>query len=212
MALHCGETAKRFLFAEQVVDKLKDKARNQLGPWDRASLGEGYLLLEKFDQAAESYASAAAAAAGLHQNIAVMRSQARRNLKAMGKNAKLMDAHLPVPRVLAYTGHMVDAPGRMPPRLPADKIGCLRNEISRRLDACGALHGFGTAARGTDILVLEELAARGLTATLVLPFPQAHFEATSVGSTWNKRLEKLKPPPASSSVHRCSMRCLHPIN
>jgi tetratricopeptide (TPR) repeat protein len=195
MALHCGEMGKRFSLAEQVVNKLKDTPRGQLGAWDRASLAEGYLLLEKFDQAAEWYASAAAAAAGLHQNIAVMRAQARRNLKAMGRADNLMDGRLPVPRVLAYTGHMVDAPARSPPRLPKEKVGQLRNEISRRLDGWGALHGFGTAARGTDILVLEELAARGLTATVVLPLPQADFEAISVGGTWNKRLQKLKATP-----------------
>jgi len=195
MALHCGETAKRYLYAGQVVGLLKDKDRSRLNPWDRASLGEGYLLLEKFDQAADWYASAAAAAAGLHQDIAVMRAQARRNLKAMGKSENLMDTCLPVPRVLAYTGHMVDELGRVPPRLPKEKVGALRREISRRLEGWGALHGFGTAARGTDILVLEELGKRGLTATVVLPFPQADFEATSVGGTWNERLQTLRAIP-----------------
>jgi tetratricopeptide (TPR) repeat protein len=192
MALLCGDTTKRSQLAQQVVDKLKDKPKAQLGSWDRASLGEGYLLLEKFERAAEWYDAAAAAAAGLHQNIAVMRAQARRNLKAMGRDESLMDAHLPVPRVLAYMGHMVDAPGRTSSRLPPEKIGRLRNEINRRFDGWGAVHGFGTAARGTDILVLEALAQRGLTATVVLPFPRADFETISVGGTWNKRLEALE--------------------
>jgi tetratricopeptide (TPR) repeat protein len=191
MALLCGETARHFQLAQQVVDKLKDTPRAELGPWDRASLGEGYLLLEKFEQAADWYSAAAAAAAGLHQNIAVMRAQARRDLKAKGRDERSMDACLPVPRVLAYMGHMVDAPGRTPSRLPAEKIGRLRNEIKRRIEGWGALHGFGTAARGTDILVLETLAEHALTATVVLPFPRPDFETVSVGGTWNKRLEAL---------------------
>jgi hypothetical protein len=191
MALHCGDTARRWQLAQQVVDKLEDKPKAELDAWERASLAEGYLLTEKFDQAAAWYSAAAVAATGLHQNIAVMRAQARRNLKAMGRDGALMDAHLPVPRVLAYVGHMVDAPGRMTPRLPAAKIGSLRNAIRQRFDKWGALHGFGTAARGADILVLETLAERGLTATVVLPFPRADFETTSVGGTWNQKLAEL---------------------
>jgi hypothetical protein len=120
-----------------------------------------------------------------------MRAQARRNLKAMGRDGALMDAHLPVPRVLAYVGHMVDAPGRMTPRLPAAKIGALRKAIKQRIDKWGAVHGFGTAARGADIVVLETLAARTLTATVVLPFPRADFETTSVGGGWNQKLADL---------------------
>lgn len=192
MALACGILAKRFQIAQQVVDKLGGKAGNQLDAWDRASLGEGYLLLEKFERAAEWYASAAAAAAGLHQNIAVMRAQARRNLEALGRDASLMDAHLPVPRVLVYMGHMTDAPDRARPRLPPEKVGRLRNEIACRIEGWGAVHGFGTAARGTDILVLGILADRGLTATVVLPFPRADFENSSVGGSWNRDLRALE--------------------
>jgi hypothetical protein len=192
MALLRGDKAKSQQLAQQVVDGLKDKPKAELDAWQRASLGEGYLLLENFEQAKEWYSAAAATAAGLHQNIAVMRTQARRNLKALGRDAALVDACLPVPRVLAYVGHIVDEPKRTPPRLPQAKIGSLRNEIKRRLDGWGALHGFGTAARGTDILVLETLAERGLTATVVLPFPRAAFEKTSVGGDWNQRLRALE--------------------
>jgi hypothetical protein len=192
MALMCGDTGKRFLIAQQVVDKLKDKPKTQMDHWERASLAEGYLLLEKVEQAAEWYGAASAAAAGKPQDIAVMRIQARRNLKAMGRAEGAMDAALPVPRVLAYMGHMPDAPGRTPARLPAGKIGSLRKEIDRRIDGWGALYGFGTAARGTDILVLEALARRGLTATVVLPFPYKDFEASSVGGDWTRRLQDVR--------------------
>jgi tetratricopeptide (TPR) repeat protein len=203
MALLCRDTAKRWQLAQQVVDKLKDKPKAQLDAWERASLGEGYLLLERFEQAAEWYSAAAAASAGLHQNIAVMRAQARRNLKALGRDEALMDAHLPVPRVLAYMGHMVDSPERPTPRLPPAKIGRLRNAIKQRFDKWGVLHGFGTAARGTDILVLETLAERGLTATVVLPFPRADFETTSVGDSWNQRLQALE---GNGGLHFISLR------
>jgi tetratricopeptide (TPR) repeat protein len=191
MALHCGDTATRFAIAQQVCNTLSGRPKNALTHWDLATLGECCLLREKFDDAKDWYSRAAAAAAGLPQDRAVMRAQARRNLEAMGKQKDLMDACLPVPRVLAYTGHMVDEPGRKEARLPATKVGRLRNEIRRRLKNLGALHGFGTAARGSDIIVLEALHERGLTATIVIPFPAAAFKTTSLGDSWNERFDNL---------------------
>jgi hypothetical protein len=43
--------------------------------------------------------------------------------------------------------------------------------------------------------VLEELSKRGLTATVVLPFPEADFVALSVGGDWNERLARVKQTP-----------------
>ena len=40
--------------------------------------------------------------------------------------------------------------------------------------------------------MLETLAESGLSATVVLPFPQAAFESTSVGGDWNRRLQTLR--------------------
>jgi len=78
-------------------------------------------------------------------------------------------------------------------------FGRLRNEIKRRFNGWGALHGFGTAARGTDILVLETLAERGLTATVVLPFPRADgvggAARTVAGLAFHPDCVR-RPPPA----------------
>jgi tetratricopeptide (TPR) repeat protein len=192
MALHCGDSDQCRHVASQVATLLKARPLDKLDAWDKASLGEAYLLQEHFKDARHWYSQAAAAAAGLHQNIAVMRRQARLNLKALGQAENLMDEVLPVPRVLAYIGHMTDAPGRAQPRLPPAKIGTLRKALREKLGAWGLLHGFGSAARGTDMLVLETLAESGMSATAVLPFPQADFEASSVGGDWNRRLHLLQ--------------------
>ncbi|MEO8136244.1 MAG: tetratricopeptide repeat-containing protein, partial [Betaproteobacteria bacterium] len=195
MALYCGDEAKMYHYAEKVIETLRERPVDSLDYWDMATLGEGYLLKKRFDDARDWYARAVGKAAGLHQNIAVMRRQARQNLKALNRPPDQLDDVLPVPRVLAYIGHMVDTPGRAPPRFPASKVGAVRLAIRAQIAQHGALHGFGCAARGADLLFLEELARRGLTATIVLPFPEPDFCAVSVGGPWDSRFAKLRETP-----------------
>ena len=192
MALQCGDEARMYQVAGEVRDKLLKLESAKLTHWDLATLGEADLLWKRFDDARDWYGKAAGKAAGLHQDIAVMRRQARLNLEALGQPREKFDDVLPVPRVLAYFGHMVDADNRPTPRFSKEKIGPLRNAIRSRIEKYGALHGFGQAARGTDLIVLEELVKRDLTATVVLPFPEEEFLALSVGGTWNERFAKLR--------------------
>lgn len=192
MALQCGDQARMYQVAGQVRDSLLELDPAKLTHWDLATLGEAFLLLQRFDDARDWYARAAGKAAGLHQDIAVMRRQARLNLEALRQPRDKLDGVLPVPRVLAYFGHMVDADDRPTPRFPAGKVGDLRKVIRSRIEKLGALHGYGQAARGTDLIVLEELIRSGLTATVVLPMPEADFVALSVGDKWAERFAKLK--------------------
>ena len=192
MALYCGDQSKMHQYAGKVVEALRERPMDKLDHWNLATLGEGFMLNGRFDDARAWYARAAAKAAGLHQDIAVMRRQARQNLTALNRPRNQFDDVLPVPRVLAYFGHMVDAPGRNPPRFPASKVGAVRLAIRSRIEQFGMLHGFGCAARGTDLLFLDELAKRELTATVVLPFPEAGFLVTSVGGNWDTLFANLR--------------------
>ena len=81
-----------------------------------ATIGEAYLLLSDLDNAKKWYGKAVALRPEAHQDTAVMRRQARRNLQNLGLDSNLLDDVLDVPRVAAFTGHMVDVPGRIPPR------------------------------------------------------------------------------------------------
>jgi tetratricopeptide (TPR) repeat protein len=195
MALQCGDESKMHEIAGRLI---ADLGRNvaELDYWRMASLGEAYLLKKRFDDARDWYGRAAAGAAGLHEHIAVMRRQARMNLDALGQPRGLLDAALPVPRVLAYTGHRTDAPDRNPPRFAEAKVSAVRLALREKIKRYGALHGFGGAAAGTDILVLKELVARSLTATVVLPFPRDDFVGLSVGSGhWKKAFDDLTRQP-----------------
>lgn len=204
MALQCGDTAKSREFARQVLEVLRARDDGKLTHWELASIGEAHLLLQEMDEARAAYRRAVAMAAGRHQDIAVMRRQARLNLRALGQPQDQLDSALPVPRVLAYFGHMVDAPGRTPPRFPPGKtVGKVRNAIRQRLDRHGALHGFGCAARGTDLLFLEALVERKLTASVVLPFPVDDFVAISVAGVgdWKERFETVRS--ADNGIEFC---------
>lgn len=97
--------------------------------------------------------------------------------------------------VAAFTGHMVDAPGREKPRFPLNKVESVRREIAIALQAHDVRHGFSSAARGSDILFLEELLKRGGTAHIFLPFSARAFAQTSVGYGWDDRYWQLLRNP-----------------
>jgi tetratricopeptide (TPR) repeat protein len=191
LALYCGDEGTMHEIAGRLITTLNDQA-DKLDAWGLASLGEAYLLKKRLDQARDWYGKAVAASAGRHQDIAVMRRQARRNLEALGLPRNELDATLPVPRVLAYTGHRVDADGRDPPRFPESKVPAVKKAIAKTLQGLGNLHGFGGAASGTDLLVLKDLVGRGLTATVVLPFPEDDFLRESVGDGWRKPYSEVR--------------------
>ena len=109
MALQCGEAARSREFAQRVLAALQARDDGKLDHWELASIGEAHLLLERMDEARTAYRRAVAKAVGRHQDIAVMRRQARMDLDALGLPRNKLDDVLPVPRVLAYFGHMVDA-------------------------------------------------------------------------------------------------------
>jgi hypothetical protein len=80
-----------------------------------------------------------------------------------------MDDLLIVPRIAAFAGHMVDAPGRVIP-LPSGKVEAVRREIAERLNLLNVRYGFSSAARGSDILFIEELTKIGALSMMFLPF------------------------------------------
>jgi hypothetical protein len=105
-------------------------------------------------------------------------------------------APTPPPRqVLLFSGHLVDAPDRTPPRFPADKVGAAARRIGAeldRLDAGPADLAITQGAAGGDLLFAEACLARGVPLQLLLPLPEAEFVAQSMllcvdGAAWRER-------------------------
>jgi hypothetical protein len=112
------------------------------------------------------------------------------------------------PLSLVFTGHMVDLPGRTPPRFPSELVDAARIEIEIRVArhtegrSKNSVKGFASLARGGDILFHEICRRSGFDTVIVLPFCVDLFLKTSVegaeGGDWPKRFQKLwdETPPA----------------
>jgi len=95
--------------------------------------------------------------------------------------------HLFPGRVAMFTGHMVDAPDRPLPRFPESRVEAVRAEIARRLNKLDVRYGFGSAARGSDLLFIEEILKRSGAVRVTLPFSRELFAKTSVSYGWDGR-------------------------
>jgi len=124
--------------------------------------------------------------------------------------ADTFDDCFPIPKLVVFSGHMIDAPDRRNPRFPMAKEGEVKELLEKQLAAMNAGIGFASAASGSDILFLEAMLARGGTIHLVLPWPAEEFEKTSVaiapGGEWVERFHKVL---AQGSVHPRPGRTLY---
>jgi len=101
-------------------------------------------------------------------------------------------------RAVVISGHMIDSPGRTPPRFPPEAAPAVRQSMGRILAERHVGPGdlaITSGARGTDIIGAELCLARGLTVWLLLPLPESAFLDRSVrlpGSDWEARFRALK--------------------
>lgn len=183
----------------RAVRAVAEESTDTATHWREATLGEAALLLGEADVAAVHYRAAVAAARHAVGHIASMRRQVRL-LSASMNIAEAVQSALEVPRVVVFTGHMLDAPGRSSPRFPAALETAVANEIAARVAAMGAGFGYCSAACGSDILFIEALLARKAEVHITLPFEREDFITTSVafaGQGWIGRFESALAQAAS---------------
>ena len=113
-------------------------------------------------------------------------------------------------RVLLFSGHMIDAPGREIPRFPAENAASAAERISTTLDELKAgANDFALTqgACGGDILFAEACLKRGIKLQLLQPFAEAEFiqnSVTTVTGDWLQRYQAIRqhlahPPLAAPS-------------
>ena len=86
-------------------------------------------------------------------------------------------------RVFLFSGHMIDAPGRLKPRFPATLEGAVADAIGAEIDALGAGPAdvaITSGACGGDILFAESMLDRGVPTRIYLPFDEPTFLEKSV--------------------------------
>lgn len=122
---------------------------------------------------------------------------------ALGATAEARTRLPPAPeppgRVLLFTGHRIDAPGRYKPRLPASAEERAREMIRRTVaaelaGARGPTVGLAGGASGGDTLFREVWAELGVPTTVFLAGPRDPFVAASVadaGGSWVARFDRL---------------------
>lgn len=157
--------------------------------WAWASLAEAELLLGDLASARLFYQHAVAGTAGNARNIAVMRRQARLDLEKLGMPRGALDGVLRVGSVACFLSALLDDGAWTPKRLAVlrERFGALVKEER------AVVFGYGSAARGADLLFVEALAKVGATAGLVIPMPPREFEAAFVGPAWADRFRRISP-------------------
>lgn len=161
--------------------------------WELATLGEAYLLLKDKEKSIEYYLSARSSAGTDWGKVTSVHNQ-----------LWLLNHYLPVskdvfrifapPEVVAFAGHMIDAPNRATPRFPAVIEQRVKDAIKGAIRTLHASIGYCSLACGADILFAEAMAEEGCEVVLLIPFEKSDFINTSIrfaGEPWIKRYEEL---------------------
>ncbi len=195
IALWLGKPELSRIRASEVRDLVEKKRETERTHWDWATLGEAVLLLGDMESAVRYYGKAVALEPSHGRDIAVMRRQARRNLRELKVSWDRLEAVLTVGGVACFTGHRLDEPGRRSPRFPRDRVATVASRIRKALDEANIHFGFSSAASGADILFIEQLLLRGGEPTVFLPFVAKEFVESSVGVEWHERFEAIMARP-----------------
>lgn len=190
LSLIAGNPVASRTLAQEVLTRLGAPTPTW-SSWDHATAGEAELLLGRLDPAREHYAAAYALGSDDAGTIATMRRQL--NLLARGL-PQALDV-LPILRaadVVAFAGHMIDAPDRATPRFPPALEPAVAAALRAHLAQLHTPIIYCSAACGADLLLIEAALAIGAEVNVVLPFDRGDFVATSVavgGDDWVRRFD-----------------------
>jgi hypothetical protein len=162
-----------------------------LSGWDLLTAAEAALLRGDTALARERYVAAWQEAGRDAGRMASVRRQLHLLARVLPAAADL----LPVVRasdVVAFTGHMLDSPGRETPRFPPALVPAVEAALRERVAAWHAPVVYTSAACGADLLFIEAAQAAGAEVNVVLPFDRGDFVRTSVasgGPEWIRRFD-----------------------
>jgi class 3 adenylate cyclase len=195
LSLILGDTRRAERLAREVVRICVERWQHpaQRDYWLVATVAEANLLLGRQEQAARYYVAARAKSGRNYASLASTRRQLGLLARYAPVDPRVLEA-LRIPPVVAFTGHMLDAPGRKRPRFSEVAAAAVRGRIAELLDRLDVRIGYASAACGADVLFHECLQQRGGESNVVLPFDRGEFFQTSVdfaGEAWIRRAEEI---------------------
>jgi hypothetical protein len=178
--------------------------------WVLATLGEAALGMGDWAQAEDWYRQAGERGRRRFGDLNSTRRHARLLTGHFGRDAGVIDQWLPLPRVVVFSGHMIDRPDREQPRFPPHLERAVYGTIRSWLVRNHGLIGFSSAACGGDLLFLEAIHELGGETHVILPYHQDDFLVDSVetggNGDWRRRFEAQLA--ASRVVYASSSRLL----
>ena len=135
----------------------------------------------------------------LYKQLGIMSENTAEALDAVGGDQQEHKDGRANPRVILFTGHRIDAPGRETPRFPPGKEDQARTLIAEAVsqekdNATGGLLGISGAASGGDILFHEVCEELGIPTQAYLVIPKNDYIKASVadaGPEWVERFNRL---------------------
>ena len=186
-----GDAPVARALAQGVLSQLMAKTE-PLTFWEHATAGEAHLLLGQTALARQSYAIAYEQAPDDAGNVATMRRQVNLLVRVLPEAAEVLDL-LPPAAVLAFAGHLMDAPGRAAPRFPHGLEPAVEAAIRAHLSRLKQPTVYTSAACGADLIFIEAALDLGAEVNVVMPFDRQDFVRTSVavgGEAWVQRFDR----------------------
>jgi hypothetical protein len=135
----------------------------------------------------------------LYQDLDLLRENVEAILDVLEPAPVLAQVATVPKRVLLFTGHMVDAPGRAEPRFPRDKVDEAKQKIAEAVTAeqqvaGGIAYGIAGCASGGDILFHQVCEAMNIPTHIYLAVPRELYIRESVapaGPEWIEEFNRL---------------------
>lgn len=199
MSAIAGKAVQGREIASAVIALIESTANSV---WEFATLGEAYLLIKNRDRSVEYYIKARQSAGNDWGKVLSIHNQ-----------LWLLNHYVPVPKeifrifappiVMAFAGHMVDAPNRATPRFPAVIETKVKDSIKSAIRTLNASIGYCSLACGGDILFAEAMVEEGGEVHVLMPFNKSDFINTSLafaGEHWVNRFEALQTKYPSTFI------------
>jgi len=191
LSLIMGDRKTADKLARMVIKICADRLKEPGGKdyWTVATLGDAFVLQGRQEQASRYYRLARSLSGNNYSTLASTRRQLNLLARYADIDTEVLDI-LGIPPVVAFTGHMLDAPGRKVPRFPPAMVESITRSIEALLTKLDSSIGYSSAACGADVLFLESMQSRRGETNVILPFDRGEFFAASVnfaGESWIRR-------------------------